>query len=153
MQVSARPIGMQSFSGARRLNYIIMQLKDHFLFSACYYERASTASGASSFVFKGKIWVFAARPDPTRPYHALLSLISQEPHVWLTSGLLWWIPLGCKSCMAWLPYCVSVGTGGVSYTVGGAAATPTLSSATPTLRLATPIFNGFLSFPTSKCSR
>ena len=31
------------------------------------YERASAASGASSFVFKGKIWVFAARPDPTRP--------------------------------------------------------------------------------------
>ena len=32
-----------------------------------YYERASAASAASSFVFKGKIWVFAARPDPTRP--------------------------------------------------------------------------------------
>ena len=37
--------------------------------------------------------------------------ISQEPHVWSTSGLLWWIPLGCKSCMAWLPYCVSAGHG------------------------------------------
>ena len=41
-----------------------------------YYERASAASGASSFVFKEKIWVFAARPDPTRPdparpHHAL----------------------------------------------------------------------------------
>ena len=33
----------------------------------CYYERASAASGASSFVFKGKIWVFAARPYPARP--------------------------------------------------------------------------------------
>ena len=62
-------------------------------------------------VFKGKIWVFAARPGPTRPHHALQSLISQEPHVWSTSGLLWWIPLGCKSCMTWLPYCVSPGHG------------------------------------------
>ena len=35
------------------------------------YERANAASGASSFEFKGKIWVFAARPDPTRPHHAL----------------------------------------------------------------------------------
>ena len=34
-----------------------------------------------------------------------------------------------------------------------AAAPPNLSSATPTVWLATPIFNGFLSFPTSKCSR
>ena len=33
----------------------------------CNYERASAASGASSFVFKAKIWVFAARPGPTRP--------------------------------------------------------------------------------------
>ena len=33
----------------------------------CYYERASAASGASSFEFKGKIWVFAARPGPARP--------------------------------------------------------------------------------------
>ena len=44
-------------------------------------------------------------------------------------------------------------TGGVSYTVGGADAPPTLSSATPTLWLGTPIFNEFVSFPTSKCSR
>ena len=44
-------------------------------------------------------------------------------------------------------------TGGVSYTVGGAVAPPTLSSATPTVWLATPIFNGFWSFPASKCSR
>ena len=36
-----------------------------------YYERANAASGASSFEFKGKIWVFAARPGPTRPHHAL----------------------------------------------------------------------------------
>ena len=31
------------------------------------YERASAESGARTFVFMGKIWVFAARPDPTRP--------------------------------------------------------------------------------------
>ena len=77
------------------------------------YERASAASGASSFVFKGKIWVFAARPGPTRPDPITLfkALISQEPHVWSTSGLLCWIPHGCKSCMALLPYCVSAGHG------------------------------------------
>ena len=45
----------------------------------------------------------------------------------------------------------SAPTGGVSYTVGGAAAPPTLSSATPTEWLATPIFNGFWSYPASKC--
>ena len=36
-----------------------------------YYERASAASGASSFVFKGKIWVYAARPDPITLFKAL----------------------------------------------------------------------------------
>ena len=49
--------------------------------------------------------------------------------------------------------CPIVFTGGVSYTVGGAAAPLTLSSATPTVWLATLIFNGFMSFPTSKWSR
>ena len=33
------------------------------------------------------------------------------------------------------------------------AASPSLSSATPTVWLATTIFNGFSSFPTSKCTR
>ena len=35
------------------------------------YERASATSGASSFVFKGKISVFAARPDPITLFKAL----------------------------------------------------------------------------------
>ena len=32
-----------------------------------------------------KIWVFAARPNPTRPHHALESPIAQESHVWSTA--------------------------------------------------------------------
>ena len=40
--------------------------REHMIGTFCY-ERASAASAASSFVFKGKIGVFAARPDPTRP--------------------------------------------------------------------------------------
>ena len=35
------------------------------------YERASAASGASSFEFKGKIGVFAARPGPITLFKAL----------------------------------------------------------------------------------
>ena len=73
------------------------------------YERASAASGASSFVFKGKIWAFAARPDPTRPdpitlFKALYlrNRMSDRQAVFFDE-----YHLDVKCCMAWLPYSVS----------------------------------------------
>ena len=38
----------------------------------------------------GKIWVWAARPSPARPNDGFESLISLQPHIPLTSGLLGW---------------------------------------------------------------